>query len=390
MPVAVQAIEKWGWDEAFEFPHVIADLAQTEETLLWLVGELAKLGRPADRTCANRCMHLSRAIAATDPGLILRHEARIMELDGLGLSEREIIADRTSLLARDAHSSWKELERFCEDSKRKRYVNEVNLDHAYSLVEAVAREGAAFGDRVTGILSEDIETYEGSPMVWMEGLAARLAGEMRLEAAVPLLVGKLHVDGDWTNEQCSRALAQVGTDDVVAAIEEDYPDSEDFYRIYAMGALEDIHSDASLEACLRLFNYEEDLDLKLNIAHAVVGQYSPDVIKAMRGFALDCPPHRERNSLRDMLVAVAPLTGTDFPEMEEWRELARQTRERCRREFTVSAVEDLLGEVEDQPSEGTSSRATASVAGGKKPGRNAPCPCGSGRKYKRCCGRNGH
>jgi len=25
--------------------------------------------------------------------------------------------------------------------------------------------------------------------------------------------------------------------------------------------------------------------------------------------------------------------------------------------------------------------------GGHKIGRNAPCPCGSGKKYKRCCGR---
>jgi len=26
-------------------------------------------------------------------------------------------------------------------------------------------------------------------------------------------------------------------------------------------------------------------------------------------------------------------------------------------------------------------------AGGKKIGRNDPCPCGSGKKYKHCCGR---
>ncbi|MFQ5808951.1 MAG: SEC-C metal-binding domain-containing protein, partial [Armatimonadota bacterium] len=25
------------------------------------------------------------------------------------------------------------------------------------------------------------------------------------------------------------------------------------------------------------------------------------------------------------------------------------------------------------------------VTVGKKPGRNAPCPCGSGKKYKKCC-----
>jgi hypothetical protein len=29
---------------------------------------------------------------------------------------------------------------------------------------------------------------------------------------------------------------------------------------------------------------------------------------------------------------------------------------------------------------------TAEPAG--KPGRNAPCPCGSGKKFKRCCGRD--
>lgn len=28
------------------------------------------------------------------------------------------------------------------------------------------------------------------------------------------------------------------------------------------------------------------------------------------------------------------------------------------------------------------------VAANKRPGRNDPCPCGSGRKYKQCCGRN--
>ena len=28
----------------------------------------------------------------------------------------------------------------------------------------------------------------------------------------------------------------------------------------------------------------------------------------------------------------------------------------------------------------------AAVAAGKKVGRNEPCPCGSGKKYKKCCG----
>jgi len=27
------------------------------------------------------------------------------------------------------------------------------------------------------------------------------------------------------------------------------------------------------------------------------------------------------------------------------------------------------------------------VRSGEKVGRNDPCPCGSGKKYKKCCGR---
>ena len=32
--------------------------------------------------------------------------------------------------------------------------------------------------------------------------------------------------------------------------------------------------------------------------------------------------------------------------------------------------------------------APAPVKADKKIGRNSPCPCGSGKKYKNCCGRN--
>ena len=39
-----------------------------------------------------------------------------------------------------------------------------------------------------------------------------------------------------------------------------------------------------------------------------------------------------------------------------------------------------------QPMQGIDSR--TSSASTKKVGRNDPCPCGSGKKYKKCCGLN--
>ena len=35
----------------------------------------------------------------------------------------------------------------------------------------------------------------------------------------------------------------------------------------------------------------------------------------------------------------------------------------------------------------TGSQKQKAKVGGKKIGRNEPCPCGSGKKYKHCCGR---
>ncbi len=43
----------------------------------------------------------------------------------------------------------------------------------------------------------------------------------------------------------------------------------------------------------------------------------------------------------------------------------------------------IVKEQRPQPRE----RVPAAVPGGKKVGRNDPCPCGSGKKYKKCCGR---
>jgi preprotein translocase subunit SecA len=54
-------------------------------------------------------------------------------------------------------------------------------------------------------------------------------------------------------------------------------------------------------------------------------------------------------------------------------------------------VQDLRREQEDQPmyygpADGGSGR-SKTVKKDRKVGRNDPCPCGSGKKYKKCCGK---
>jgi len=62
------------------------------------------------------------------------------------------------------------------------------------------------------------------------------------------------------------------------------------------------------------------------------------------------------------------------------------------------AVEEIKNELESSieeatfnqsPEDNSSDKATSPITGTKKPKRNEPCPCGSGKKYKSCCGQSG-
>ena len=91
----------------------------------------------------------------------------------------------------------------------------------YALIEAIAREKERYADKLLPILAEKIEDLESNPKVWMETFAVRMAGEMGLESAIPLIIAKLKEGGEeaeWLREQCEVALAKIGGDGVVQAV----------------------------------------------------------------------------------------------------------------------------------------------------------------------------
>ena len=55
--------------------------------------------------------------------------------------------------------------------------------------------------------------------------------------------------------------------------------------------------------------------------------------------------------------------------------------------YTLPQWDDVLSE-ENRIEIVKAYKKTRTVVKEKEPGRNDPCPCGSGKKYKKCCGRN--
>lgn len=88
-----------------------------------------------------------------------------------------------------------------------------------------------------------------------------------------------------------------------------------------------------------------------------------------------------------IMFRVEPISQEQLDEMER-RRLAEAEEQKQKLKMRHDQVSALSGEQEpsSQPQEESGGDRTF-VRTGKKVGRNDPCPCGSGKKYKACCGR---
>ena len=90
-------------------------------------------------------------------------------------------------------------------------------------------------------------------------------------------------------------------------------------------------------------------------------------------------------------------TPNNFEEMDENtevsldfdKELLYKNMVGCEAEwlYTLEVCDNLLSE-ERRKELNKEQKSSRTVVKPPKVGRNDPCPCGSGRKYKQCCGKN--
>ena len=382
MPVAIQAVETYGWEAAFEYASYLSSLVQTEETFRWLINRMECIGYPATPQARAECLGLAAVIVNSDASLLAGNRQRVKALKGLHPQHRHVIADRLRLLARDAETCWNDLEAWCQRNRRIRYIDRADVPAAQRLVEAIARDGQSCAERVLDILAREIEDYHDSPMAWMECFAAQMAGELRLEAATPLLAAKLRKDGgDLLNEECMYSLAKIGTDAAAAALCDNWPAEPEHFKLYGISSLESIHADAKVRRCLALYPEEDNGDFRIGLLRAVLTSFASEGVEHARQFLLDGGWGLERE-----ILAAATLAGISFPELQQWMDDEKADVE-ARREHRRRLL---------APPPGNAKRKFPTIAQLAEPpappfvreekvGRNDPCPCGSGRKYKKCC-----
>src|SRR5690606_33288294 len=81
-----------------------------------------------------------------------------------------------------------------------------------------------------------------------------------------------------------------------------------------------------------------------------------------------------------LMARVEPITREQMDAMEQQRREAMERQKMQLQHEQVSALDDGSSKGGQAPA------AEPFVRGGRKVGRNDPCPCGSGKKYKQCHG----
>jgi hypothetical protein len=375
MPQAIQAIEQYGWKDAFEFYSFLPNLVQSDETVRWLLAQIKKYGGCTDEEDLRFSHALANGLAQADARILEQHRSEILNLDELEDEAKKAINERIEFRSRSAEELWHELEAFCSRGDKLSTVPE-DLELSEHLVEALGRNRDFSVPKVLTILT-------GTPANnWMELCAVRLAGELRLQDAIPAIVALHEEPDDWIFEEGHRALAKIGGDRVVEEFARCYPMAGVDLRSSAASILEDIHSDLSIETCLRLFETEQDHHIRCSLLQSALMNFATDGIQPARQLILTTPLDPDVLEVRSDLLATCKVMGETLPEFEEWNSTAKNDME-FRRNWYRNNVLDVDGfditdeEVNEPPLD--------TIVRSGHVGRNDPCPCGSGKKFKKCC-----
>ena len=160
MPLAIQAIQAYGRSQAFLHVHMVAQLAQTEATVEWAIKELH---REVDKAndLDSFFPALSRLLCSADPQLIAPRADQILQAPGFIKELAPELREHLQLASWDADQCWKELERICAEGVGKHSSSDVDLGHAGRVVEALARQGEKYVDRILDLLAEEVEGAVG-------------------------------------------------------------------------------------------------------------------------------------------------------------------------------------------------------------------------------------
>jgi len=396
MPLVIKAVKTYGRNNAFTILRGADRLAQTPETVKWLTAELAKdwpIKRVADD---NYCFAIALILCQAQTALL---DPAMTDLRCFPDELKDRFLIRLEMASWDWETGWSALEALGKEARENGEFRMKHINHGALLVESLSRHPDR-AEALLSLLQRRYKGYDRELMHWLESFLIDLAGEMRLEAAVPAMVERMRYGGEWLSDSCVTALPVIGGDEVVRALADHWRRGNGEFRCGAAKVMGHVHTDLSVTKLSEFFPREKDEDTKDFLAGALLQNFSPEAVAPIRLMLLGHELSPDEMDLRYHLIAACTIMEVTFPEYPRWYQEALKDnfgwrdyqRDRIRHNFRELEEDDEWDEHDDQDEDDEEEDGLEGLpflipfpGHGTSVGRNDPCPCGSGKKYKKCC-----
>ena len=411
-----RAIDKLGPQQALSHIDRLEMLPQTDDSVARTLAAL-----PTAEALSRQA--LVRMLRSLDLELVRRHRDAIRSAEGVPAEVNEHLDQRLALVDEPAEL-WDRLLAQARELEGKQ-LTEAGALAAERLIEALARHPDA-ADRAVELL-RDPSVHD-----WREIMVTDLVGEMRLNRpdAIDGLIDKLRdEESDILWETAAEGLVRVGNDSVIERLADRFASESWGFRVSAAGVLGRIKRRSSEAAILRLLPEEADKEVSTFLVASLLDLCPTEAqnLEQARQVILDGRYEPGTSDLKMMLLTVGMMVGYEPDEGAEWRRQHEQDRRRWEsgtadadgimaaiqsRQLGAGDLGDvgqILGIPDSRPlpplrppvrqrraapgRRGPGGYAAAQHARpfrrpSAKVGRNDPCPCGSGKKFKKCCMRD--
>ncbi len=288
-------------------------------------------------------------------------------MDRLGIKEGEPIENR--LITKSIENAQKKVEAHNFEIRKQllEYDDVMNKQRetVYTLRKEILK-----GENIKELMEEYIEEYFEN--VFYSFIDEKLPkDEWNIQGLIKKLEFDLMIKFNFSKDELKELSAEEIKSKLLDYIKKIYEEKEKKYGSETMRELEKLVLLNALDT-----HWREHL---LNIDHLKEGI-------GLRGYAQQDPIRAYQKEAFELFVdmvdkikehAVRDIFRIQLVNEEELEKLERETKKE--REYTL---------VSGEASTETKKKKTPIRRTGKKIGRNDPCPCGSGLKYKKCCGRN--
>lgn len=412
-------------DDGIEFDQIglinkIANLYLTDENIGTLIKHLSIEPNGFLRIRSGICKELIR----TDRNQFLDRYQEIIDSRNFNHAMLDGFKRRKELLAYDELRCWKELEDYC--MQRTAYLSAISdedvcyveLELAWCFADAIVRLGWNCEERILSILSQDLvdnKTENGmdaTGLEFLQDVAVYITGLLKMESMVPILVSRMckNEDSELLEMVEVESLIKIGTPEVVDLIARNYPVSNEEFQFHSKDILENIKTDHACNTCRQLLAIVDKLDCRYDLAEAMLNHFETDAIEFGRELVLANKQDVASEFVRESLIQCCTIMDQSFPEFDEVLNMVNEDGHGDGHDYEYSFDGGFGGGLNEeemmkmfQPQNdyfssqpmtdvgvSTADQSQIPIAGKTfKAGRNDSCPCGSGKKFKKCCMNHG-